>query len=437
MPVYPVQLLDGQRFESALYFRSMLRSLFCICLWLLFVPLPGNAQTPDTIRTLPDMQTVALDTVGVLPSAIDTKGWLLLDKDIQTELDGAVFNIYNFKYDRAEKQFRSLRRRYPNHPMPYFLLGLSTWWKIMPTNFQSMQYDKPFFAYMDTAITKAQKMYDADNNNYEASFFLSAAYGFDARLHGERHDWRKATISSRRSLNFLKKSQEANGLSPEFQFGQALFNYYAVWIGENYPLLKPVLLFFPKGDKKLGMEQLRHVADNGFYTATEARVYLMRILKNEENNAEGAMPIARKLATTFPDNGYFQRFYALLAYEEGEFADCERVSREILDKINKGMPGYEGTSGRYASYFLGYLMQNRYRDLAKARDYYQRCIVFAESTGDTSGGFYLFANANLARLAVKDKDLAVARRYYNVVLDKAEHKSEQYKEARAWLKKTK
>ena len=415
----------------------MLRSLLCIGLGLLLTPLPGRAQTPDTSGTPRPMKTVALDTVGVLPSAIDTKGWLLLDKDIQLELDGAVRNIYNFKYDRAEKQFRSLRRRYPNHPMPYFLLGLSTWWKIMPTQFQTQQYDKLFFAYMDTAITKAQRLYDADHNNYEASFFLSAAYGFDARLHAERHDWRKATVSSRRSLNFLKKSQEANGLSPEFQFGQALFNYYAVWIPDNYPLLKPVLLFFPKGDKKLGMQQLRSVAANGFYTATEARVFLMRILKNEENNAEEALPVARYLATTFPDNGFFQRFYALLAYDQGEFADCERVSREILDKINKGMPGYEGISGRYASYFLGYLMQNRYRDFAKAKDYYQRCVVFSESTGDTSGGFYLFANANLARLAVKDNDKAAAARYYNVVYDKADRKSEQYKEAKTWLSKNK
>jgi hypothetical protein len=127
----------------------------------------------------------------------------------------------------------------------------------------------------------------------------------------------------------------------------------------------------------------------------------------------------------------------LIAYDQGEFTDCERVSREILDKINKGMPGYEGISGRYASYFLGYLMQNRYRDNIRAKDYYQRCIVFAESTGDTSGGFYLFANMNLARLAVKDKDLAAASRYYAVVLDKADRKSEQYKEAKAYLKKNK
>ena len=413
----------------------MLRLLFCIFLSLL--PLLSRAQKRDTTQALPAMKTVALDTVGVMPSSADIKGWLLLDKDIQTELDGAVRNVYNFKYARAEKQFRSLRRRYPNHPMPYFLLGLSTWWKIMPTRFQAQQYDKLFYAYMDTAITKAQTLYDADNNNYEACFFLSAAYGFDARLHSERHDWRKATVSSRRSLNYLKKSQEANGLSPEFQFGQALFNYYAVWIPENYPLLKPVLLFFPKGNKKLGIQQLRNVATNGFYTAVEARVFLMTILKEEENNAEQALPMARYLATTYPDNAYFQRLHAYLSYDQAEFADCEKISRDILEKINKGMPGYEGISGRYASFFLGYIMQNRYRDSAKAKDYYQRCIVFAESTGDTSRGYYLFANANLAVIAVKEKDVAAAKRHYGAVYDIAGHKSQQYKDAKDWLKKNK
>ena len=184
-------------------------------------PVPVRAGAPDTVRA---MQSVALDSVQVAPMAVDTKGWLLLNKDIQTELDGAVHNLYNFKFDKAERQFRSLRRRYPEHPMAYFLMGLSTWWKIMPSNTASVQYDKPFFAYMDTAIVKAQRLYDADPTNYEASFFLSAAYGFNARLHAERRDWRKATVSSKRSLTYLQKSRAANGLSPEFAFGEGLFN---------------------------------------------------------------------------------------------------------------------------------------------------------------------------------------------------------------------
>jgi hypothetical protein len=115
--------------------------------------------------------------------------------------------------------------------------------------------------------------------------------------------------------------------------------------------------------------------------------------------------------------------------------DCERTSRRIIDNLNQGLPGYEGISGRYATYFMGYFMENKYRDLTKAKDYYQRCIVYSESTGDTKGGFYLFANTNLARIAVREKDLSAARRYYEVVADKSERKSEQAREAKTFLRK--
>lgn len=428
-PLYPLSsvLSKLQRAGGLLVLASLLLAL---------LPHLSRAQGLDTIRKVPPMRTVEIDNVDVLPGAVDTKGWLLLDKDIQLELEGAVHNLYNFKYDKAEKQFRSLRRRYPQHPMPYFLLGLSTWWKIMPTGFGTKQYDNIFYAYMDTAVTKAEALYKADDKNYEASFFLAASYGFTARLHSERRDWRKATVSSKRSLDFLQKSQEANGLSPEFLFGQALFNYYAVWIPDNYPLLKPVLLFFPKGNKQLGLNQLRTVAARGFYTSTEAKMFLMKILNNEEGKSAEALPVARQLAQEYPDNAYFQRFYALLSFREGEHVDCERVSQRIIANLNQGLPGYEGISGRYATYFLGFLAENKYRDLAKAKDYYQRCIVFSESTGDTKGGFYLFANTNLARIAVREKDLPAARRYYQVVADKSERKSEQAREAKTFLKKS-
>ena len=398
----------------------------------------GQAQVlrspaPDT---LPIMQQVALDSVTVAPVAVDTKEWLLLNKDIQTELDGAVHNLYNFKFDKAEKQFRSLRRRYPQHPMAYFLMGLSTWWKIMPSNTVSEQYDKTFYAYLDTAIVKAQRLYDADHQNYEASFFLSAAYGFDARLHAERHDWRKATVSSKRSLTYLQKSREANGLSPEFAFGEGLFNYYAVWIAEEYPWLRPVLLFFPKGDKQKGLAQLQTVAQKGFYTGIEARFFQMRIMASErENKVDEALLTARSLVREFPDNAYFARSYANNAFMEGELAECEQTSRDILNKLNKGLPGYEGFSGRVASYYLGYVMQTRYRDYAKARDYYQRCLVFSESIQQTKGGYYLFSLSNLGRIAAANRDVTEACRYYEQVLAQAERKSERYKEARAYLSK--
>ncbi|MBC8082559.1 MAG: tetratricopeptide repeat protein, partial [Hymenobacter sp.] len=384
------------------------------------------------------MRNIALENVDVAPTVVDTKSWLLLNKDIQTELDGAVHNLYNAKHDQAEKQFRSLRRRYPQHPMPYFLLGLSAWWKIMPSNVTNTVYDKTFFAYMDTAITKGERLYDLDNKNYEACFFLAAAYGFDARLHAERHDLRKATVSSKRALDYLDRSKEANGLSPEFLLGQGMFNYYAAWIAEEHPWLRPILLLFPKGNRQLGLQQIRSVADNGFYTGPEARFFLMKILSSErENNpanTAAALQVARQLTTEYPDNGYFERYYAMLCFNNGEHRKCEQVSLDILDKLNRGMPGYEGFSGRYATYYLGWLNQNKYKNATKAKDYFQRCVVFSEATNQTGIGYYVHANYNLAKIADEENNVGVARRYFQVVVEKAERKSDIYNEAKDYLK---
>ena len=378
---------------------------------------------------------MALDSVTVAPQALDTKGWLLLNPDIQTELDGAVHNRYDFKFDKAERQFRSQRRRYPQHPMPYFLLGLSTWWKIMPSNAHSTQYDRVFFAYLDTTIVKAQRIYDTDHQNYEASFFLAAAYGFDAHLHAERSDWRKATVSSKCSLTYLQKSRAANRLSPEFAFGEGLFNYYAVWMADEYPWLRPVLLFFPKGNQAQGLAQLNTAALQGFYTGTEARYFQMRILGSaREHRPVESLVAARSLARDFPDNACFARSYATQAFAQGEFAACEQISRDILEKLNQGRAGYEAFSGRVAAYYLGWLLQTRYHDPVQAADYYRRCLVFSETLGQTTG-YYVFANAALGKLADQQQDVGAACRYYAVVVDRAGKHEARYAEARAYLRR--
>jgi hypothetical protein len=400
----------------------------------LLLSLSAAGQQRDSIK-VPAIQPVTLDTVVVGPQAIETTGWLLTNKDIELELGGAVHNLYNFKFDKAERQFRSLRRRYPHHPMAYFLMGLSTWWKMMPSNLEDKSYDRLFLAYMDTAQTNANRLYEADRGNYEACFFLSAAYGFKARLHSERHDWRQATVNSKKALDFLAKSREANDLSVEFLFGEGLFNYYAVWIGEQYPWLKPILFFFPKGNRTQGLSQLRAVGQNATYTGPEANAFLILILSGDrENKPAAALRIAEQMSAEYPDNSRFERDYAKLAFTSGDIVNCERTCRSILQKISQGMPGYEVQTGRAVTYLMGWIMQNRHGNAEQARDYYLRCLVFSEAAGHTQGGYYLFANHNLAQLAVAEDEPELAKRYYQVVAKLSDRGSAERKEAVTFLK---
>jgi predicted Zn-dependent protease len=415
----------------------MMRSFLFLTYWLAIGGvLAGLLPTGCAhAQTLPAIREVALDSVQVAPQAIDISGWLLLDKDIQMELGGAVENMYNFKFDKAEKQFRSLRRRYPQHPMAYFLLSLSNCWKMMPNNVADTRYDKVFLAYADTAEAKAEAMYKADNQNYEACFFLAGTYGLEARLHAERHNWRKATVAARRSLNYLEKSKDANGLSADFLFGQGLFNYYAVWIGQEYPWLRPVLFFFPKGNREQGLAQLRQAARAAFYTSTEASSFLVTILDSDrEHQTAAAYQVAQQLAIKFPDNPYFQLNYAKLAFKQGNMVESEQACRSVLSKYATGLVGYEAYSCRPAAYIMGYLMQHKYRDMSQAKDYFQRCVVYSEQAGATRRGYYVFAQASLARLAVRERDEPAARRYYRTIVEQTDTGQVEYTEARAWLR---
>ena len=163
---------------------------------------------------------------------------LLTNVKIQFECTEAIDSLYNFKFDVAEQQFNWLRQQYPTHPLPYFLLGLSKWWHIMP-NDEIEIYDKDFHAYMDTSISYAETLYEINPQNPEASFFLAAAHGFKARLQADREHYAQATFSTNQSLNYLNENKSLhNEFGPEFLFGTALYNYFRVWIPENKPFLK-------------------------------------------------------------------------------------------------------------------------------------------------------------------------------------------------------
>ncbi|HSZ72942.1 MAG TPA: hypothetical protein VK750_09715 [Cytophagaceae bacterium] len=361
---------------------------------------------------------------------------LLTNEAIQLEATDALNAMYNFKFDEAETKFMEFQERYPDHPMPYFLMALSNWWKMMPdleNEKFTERYVGDFFKYTEIAIEKGEKAFKEDDENEELAFILAATYGFKGRYYAERHAFVKAAGSGNKALQYLFKFKGRSDLSPEFLFGDALFNYYAEWLKQEYALLRPILAFFPKGDKTLGIKQLKEVAYNAFYTRTEAQYFLMRIYYNEENREDLAYPMAEYLGTTFPNNPYFQRMHARLSFSQGKWLETEKISLDILYKINIGMPGYEAISGRYASFFLGHINKYYYHDKQKAKLYFEKAMVFAEQSEATEMNYYLFAAAELARIANEEKDYSKAKRYYQIIIDNSDNNHELHKEAKAYL----
>jgi len=361
--------------------------------------------------------------------------YLLLDKGLQYRITKAINSMYNFDFATAEHDFTVIMYQYPTHPLPDFLMGLAYWWRI-EVNVTNTRYDNIFIQYLERANEKAKKMLAEDPKNKEAAFFLAAGYGFQGRLYSERKSWAKATFAGKNALNYMELSRGEQELNPELLFGDALFNYFSVWIAENYPLLKPVVALFPKGNKKLGLQQLESVASNAFYTRVEAQYFLFRLYGSEEKRPLDALRIVTYLHEKFPNNPYFHRSFARYLYTTGKWTEAMRESFSILDRIEQRQVGYEANSGRYAAFFLGEYFY-RVGNLAEAKKYFSKTLSFGEESESQESGYYLYALISLGKIATKEKNKPQARYYFNAVKKYAKRKHPAHQEAREFIKKNK
>jgi hypothetical protein len=377
--------------------------------------------------------SISVEKVQAQAPGTANSPYLLLDRGLQYRITKSINSMYNFDFATAERDFAVIMYQYPEHPLPDFLMAISYWWRI-EINVDNKRYDNIFIQYLDRANAKAEKMLDQNPKNKEAAFFLAAGHGFQGRLYSERKSWTKATFAGKNALKYMEMSRGEEEFNPELLLGDALFNYFSVWIPEHYPLLKPVLALFPKGNKKLGLTQLEKVASTAFYTRVEAQYFLFRLYGSEENKPEDALRIVEYLHEKFPNNPYFHRSYARYLYTTGKWTQAMQESLEILDRLEKKQFGYEATSGRYAAFYLG---EYYYRtgNTIEAKRYYSKTATIGEESESQESGYYLYSLISLGKIATAEKNKALAKTYFNQVKRYAKRKHPAHQEARDFLKK--
>ena len=394
------------------------------CLYFAFIMLPYCCSKAQYVPNLSDTLSILLNNMGV-----------------QIEATSAVDLMYNFEFEKSRKQFNWFKAKYPEHPLPYFLVSLSYWWQIQP-NVENEQYDELFEHYLDTTILFAKKMFDKQGDiKVEGAFFLAGAYGFKARLAGERKAWIKAAFAAKSCFNYLEYSKNKENLSTEFLFGQALYNYYSVWIKENYKRLRFIMRFFTIGTKQEGIEQLETVVQNAFYTRTEAIFYLIKIYYSEGNVKE-VLRYAKLLHTNYPNNPVFQRYYANALYlNHTHSSELQSIAADMVCRYEEGHLGYTHNIARYAAFFLANTYRyNKYSNYSNKKNYIfylESCVEYAKKADKEESNYTVHAYRQLANYYVQQLQIEKARKVYERIMRVTNKKSLDYKNAKAFLAKSK
>jgi tetratricopeptide (TPR) repeat protein len=327
-----------------------------------------------------------------------------------------VEEIYDIKFSDAEKTFKSLIAGYPDHPAGKFFLAMIDWWKIM-LNPDNESYDDIFYQKLEDVISECDNILEKHPNNFNALFFKGGAIGFRGRLRAYRDSWLKAANDGHEAMPLVEKAAKINPNNNDVQLGFGIYDYYASVIPDEYPFLKPLMIFFPKGDKKRGLEELNKTAKYGKFAKYEARYFLMTLYYNFENNPYKADEYADLLVKDFPDNPVFERWKGRIEAKKGNFTGSANIFKDVLSKAKKKMPGYDNLNlKREASYYVG-LQYRNINQLDSSEYYFNMCKDISKQIDkDEESGFLINSYLYLGMINDLKGKRNIAVDYYNKLL---------------------
>ncbi len=338
--------------------------------------------------------------------------------DFDSSVNDGIKQIYNIKFTEAEKTFRSVMADYPEQPAGRFFLAMIDWWKILldPDN---ESYDEIFFQKLEDVIYKCDQILDKNPKDVDALFFKGGSIGFRGRLRAFRESWLKAADDGREALPIVEEAAALDPNNMDVQLGFGIYNYYADVIPNENPLIKPLMIFFPDGDKEKGIQQLKNTAFKGKFAKYEARYFLMTLYYRYENNAIIADEYAKLLCDDFPDNPVFEKWRGRIAVRRGDYIFADSVFRNILLKADKNYIGYDSPNSlREAAYYVGNNFKNS-GQLDSAKIYFERCIAESKKIDEEGeeSGFQVNSVLYLAQIAERLNRKDEAIKYYEELLE--------------------
>ena len=338
---------------------------------------------------------------------------ILNDPRVQEIGKRGLDHLYNMEREEAEAAFNEIEALYPKHPVGPFLRGLNIWWDVM-IDLPAATHDKAFFKEMSTAVKRANRLLKRNRKDFDAMFFKGAALGFSGRLKSNRGKWFKASLDGKNALDYVMAIAEKEDENADFGFGKAIYDYFSVVIPQEYPAVRPFMVFMPSGDKSRGLNNLQRTVDEGYFIKTEAAYFLLQIYYTYEKDFNKSRHYVNWLREAHPKNSFFHLYEGRVFFRWGRWSDAQAVFEEVLASFDSQQAGYSPTIGEQALYYLArtHMVYRRYNE---ALVHLRRLESLSEQAGDSSV-FKVLAYLRLGMTydALGDRELAV--QYYNGVL---------------------
>jgi hypothetical protein len=209
-------------------------------------------------------------------------------------------STYTLQLVEARSAANSLKEKYPDHPAGYTLLAETYWWEAQMDPRNQKIVDS-YYSTQKQALEKGEAALESGKYpKIEITAYVASAHGSYSRFKVTQEEAYFAALrAGLRAHKYAEQVYEMDKSYYDIYVGIGAFNFFS---GSLPAVIKPFAwLFGARGDRNLGIEQLKTAMTKARYSQTEARIVYYTAMLSDKNWAEAWRTLER-LRADYKDN---------------------------------------------------------------------------------------------------------------------------------------
>jgi len=270
--------------------------------------------------------------------------------------------LYNLDYVTARRNFQVLVDSPSTELLGYTGLVVTSWWEL--TN----EYDendpaaeKEFLKLVERSVVLCKKRMAEDDPHGLTHLCYGALLGIKSRWEIVQGQWLKAYLDGKQAYKLQYKAVQINPQLYDAYLGVGIFHYYT----DTLPKLLKILTWLViRGDRELGIQEIKSAMTQGQFSSQAAKCFLIDIYSNIEKNYPEADRVCVDLRVELPESSFAHLVHLMAIQNLKDWPRLEKESNEYLARIERGLPSYRPAYKNRGLFALAnsYMGMKRYDD---------------------------------------------------------------------------
>jgi hypothetical protein len=339
---------------------------------------------------------------------------ILKDSSSLSLIRKGVDYIYNMQFTDAEEVYQKISIKYPGNPVVILYKGIMVYWENYPLLPSSAL--RPVF---EENLRKCIGLCEKNSKSSNDTEYLLAnlcARGLLLTYYSNNDLSNEAFLLAKSTYKYINRSFDYIGIYSDFYLFTGLYNYYREVYPKAHPIYKPLVVFFRRGNREAGLEDLQKSALNSIFLKAESVSDISYIYLTYENDYQQALDYSRHLHELYPSNPEFLTEYIKNLLLVQNYDDAESLVMSTGPNDNNEY--YQAQ----ILIFKGIVQEKKYHNSPLAEQYYNAGIQQIAKFGAYSNEFAAYAYFGLSRISGADGDKESRRIYRKQAIKLADSK---------------